>query len=130
MIDKRTLRRLTVYVLGASAILTALGFVVGGAELGFGALAGAIFGSLNWIAMRYVAERLMVASAKGKAVWGTLLVVKMTLTLGVTWGVLATGVVDPIGFAIGLSGLVLGLLAGAMHLALSTSGEAASTEES
>lgn len=123
-----TLQRLTVYVLGASAILTLLAFGLGGMDTGVGAAVGAAFGCLNWVGMRWLAQRLLNANDKGRAVWGGLLILKMALTLGAVWAVLATGVVQPIGFAIGLSGLVLGLLAGAFHMATAASPER--TEES
>lgn len=129
MFERRTLQRLTVYVLGASALLTIAAFGVGGADVGLGALVGAAFGSLNWMGMRWLAQRLMTANEKGRAVWGAMLVAKMALTLGATWLILATGVVEPLGFMIGLSGLVLGLLAGAFHLAYAGTASEQTTEE-
>jgi hypothetical protein len=129
MFERRTLQRLTVYVLGASLVLTLIAFGIGGMDTGLGALVGAAFGSLNWIGMRWLAQRLMNANSSGRAVWGGLLVLKMALTLGVTWAILATGVVHPLGFAIGLSGLVLGLLLGAFRMATEASTEASPDEQ-
>ena len=113
-----TLRRITLYVLGASALLTVVAFVTLGLHTGIGAAVGAVLGSLNWMAMRWVGKRLVIANDRGRLVWGGLLAVKMLAMLLVAWAVLATGVVDPIGFTIGLSGLVLGILASGFHAAL------------
>jgi hypothetical protein len=41
----------------------------------------------------------------------------MAALLALAWLILATGVVDPTGFSIGLSGLVVGALGGALHSA-------------
>lgn len=124
------LRRITAYVAGASVLLAALALVLGGARMGFGAGVGGALGVANWYAMRWVADRLVRANDRGKAVWGTLLALKMGALLAITWGILSTGKVDPTGFTIGLSGLVLGALGGALHSATSSrASEDAVTEE-
>ena len=125
MLDSNTMRRITGYVVGASALLVLLAFVLGGLEMAIAALVGGLFSVVNWSAMRWVAKRILVANDKGRAVWGTLLALKMGLSLFVVWAILSTGVVNPIGFVIGLSGLVLGILAGTFHTALTAAGPSA-----
>lgn len=120
MPDRHTLQRITLYVVGASVLLAALAFVAGGVAMGFGAVVGGTLAVLNWLAMRWVGQRLLIANDKGRLVWGTLLALKMALLLAITWMILSTGLVDPIGFTVGLSGLVLGALAGAFHAAASS----------
>ena len=118
MLDRRTLRTMTAYIVGASVALTVAAIVLGGVGTGIGAAAGGALAVGNWLVMRWVGERLMVANDKGRLVWGTLLGLKMFVLMGICWLVLSFGGVDPIGFTIGLSGLVIGALAGAFHGAL------------
>jgi len=125
MLDTNTMRRITGYVVGASALLVLVALVVGGLDMAIAALVGGIFSVSNWTAMRWVAQRLLVANDKGRAVWGTLLALKMGISLVVVWAILSTGSFDPIGFVIGLSGLVLGILAGTFHTALTASSPSA-----
>jgi len=118
MLDSNTMRRITGYVVGASALLVLAALALGGMHMAIGALAGGLFSVLNWSAMRWVGTRILVANDKGRLIWGSLLVLKMSLSLLVVWLILSTGAFDPIGFVIGLSGLVLGILAGTFHTAL------------
>lgn len=117
MNGRLTYRRITQYVVAASVLLTALSFVLGGVTMGFGAAVGGAVAIANWMLMRWVGRRLVVANDKGRMIWGGLLAFKMLVLMLIAWGVLATGVVDPLGFTVGLSGLVLGILAGAFHAA-------------
>jgi hypothetical protein len=136
MSSRSITRRITAYVVGASVVLSALALGVGSARMGFGALVGGLVAVGNWLAMRWVAQRLVGgidhagpeagdssdsgesdSSEKGRAVWGALLALKMAALLALAWLILATGVVDPTGFSIGLSGLVVGALGGALHSA-------------
>lgn len=118
-VETQTLKRITTYVAGASAVLTAVAFALGGAWMGFGAAVGGAVAVGNWLGMRWIGERLLRANDQGRMVWGTILALKMGAILGVVWMILATGWVDPMGFAIGLSGFVLGILGGSFHLAAS-----------
>lgn len=130
MPDRRTLQRITLYVVGASVALSAVMFAVGGVAMGTSALAGAAVAVANWLAMRWVGQRLLIANDKGRAVWGTLLAMKMAALLAIVWVILSTGLVDPTGFTVGLSGLVLGVLLGAFHSAASVrTNESAASEE-
>ena len=125
MPDANTMRRITGYVVGASALLALAATVFGGVELGVAATVGGVFSVVNWVAMRWLGRRLIVANERGKAVWGLLLAAKMGISLIVVWAILSTGVIDPIGFVIGLSGLVFGILAGTFHAALTAPAQSA-----
>jgi len=129
MPDRRTLRRITLYIVGASVVLTAATLVFGGATMGLGAAVGGLVAVANWLVMPWVGERLVRANDKGRIVWGLLLLVKMAALLGIVALILSTGVVDPMGFTVGLSGLVLGALAGAFHTTTSRSSTAVSEEQ-
>lgn len=112
-----TFRRITLYVVGASVALTMASLLLGGATMAIGAAVGGALAVANWFAMRFVGRRLLLANDKGRMVWGSLLGLKMLVLMIVAWAVLATGVVDPMGFSVGLGSLVLGILAGAFHAA-------------
>lgn len=112
------LDRVSRYVTGASLVLAGLAFVFGGLWVGFGALVGALFGCANWQAAQWLCRRLLRAHERGQMLWLSLLTFKMAAALGVVWAILSTGWVDVAGFAIGMSGLVVGLVAGAIHTAL------------
>lgn len=127
--DRSTLNRITLHVALACAALTGLALVLGGVALAIGALVGGLVAVANWMAMRWVGRRLMVANDRGRIVWGTLLATKMAVLMAVVWAILSTGLVDPTGFSIGLGGLVVGVLTGTFHGALIPSESTASTEE-
>ncbi|MBX3272925.1 MAG: hypothetical protein KF729_21865 [Sandaracinaceae bacterium] len=118
MPDATTLRRITAYVIGASAILAGLALALGGLAMGLAAVVGGAFAVGNWLVMRWLGHRLLVSNERGRAMWGLLLAVKMGVSMALVWAILSTGVIDPIGFVIGLGGLVLGIVAGAFHTML------------
>lgn len=127
---KNNLERSTLWVILASAVLVAVAFFVGGVELGLGALLGAAVGVANFLAVRWVGKKILTANDQGKLIYGTLLVVKMGAILGVVWLLLAFTGASPIGFAIGFSGLVVGLLVSAFTSALEgADGDSPSVEE-
>ena len=115
---RATFRRITVHVAAASGLLAAVALVVGGVASGLSALVGGGLAVANWLAMRWVGARLLVANERGRALLARLLAAKMAALLGVAALILSTGVVDATGFTVGLSGLVLGVLSGAFRTAL------------
>lgn len=125
MPDAKTLGRITGYVVATSLALSVVAGLLGGLSLGVAAAVGGGFSIANWLAMRWIGRRLLVANDKGRAVWGTLLVAKLFISLLAVWAILSTGVIDPIGFVVGLSGLVLGILAGTFHSALAATSPSA-----
>lgn len=112
MIDRRTLDLITRFVVIGSALLVSISFLVGGVDMGVGAVAGGTFATLNWMAMRWIGQRIVVANPRGRVVLGLLLAVKMFISLGVVAAILATRLIDPIGFVVGFSGLIVGIVAG------------------
>lgn len=129
MLDRRTLRRITLFIAGASVLLTLVTLVFGGVTMGIGAAVGGCVAVANWLAMPWLGERLLRANGRGRVVWGLLLGVKMAALLGIVALILSTGLVDPTGFTVGLSGLVLGALAGAFHFTTSGGSTAAREEQ-
>lgn len=117
--------RIPLYVAGFAAVLVAVGFVAG-SEVGIGALAGAAVALLNAFALRWLVTAMMKVDAARRAGLSILLMGKTAVVLAVSAAVLFFGGVDPIGFAIGIGALVLGLVAGSIHFTFS---QPAATEE-
>jgi len=118
MPDAAAMNRITAYVIGASALMVLVALLLGGLPMAFGATVGGVYAVLNWLAMRWLGKRLMVANDRGRLLWVTLLGAKMVIAMLVVWAIMSMGVVDPLGFLIGLGGLVLGILGGTFHAAL------------
>ena len=118
--NQTNLDRLTIYVAGSAVLLTIVAFIAAGPATGSGAVVGGLFATGNWYAMRWLVQRILTSNDRGKMIWGSLLTLKMSAILGVVWLILATGWVEPAGFAIGLSGLVLGGVVGGLHLSLTS----------
>lgn len=107
------------YVAVAAVALVSLGFLLGGTEVGVGAIAGGVIAVLDAWALTWLAVRVVTgAGFMGTGFAAALLGVKLFLLLGVCWAVLARFHVDAVGFSLGLGALVLGMLYGGAELAL------------
>ena len=111
------LDRITAQVAVIGGMLALIAFAIGGATMGLGALVGAGVALLNFIGLRWLlaplaghATQLSQGGAMG------LLVLKLAATSALCWVLLGVLHLDPIGFAIGLSALVLGVTLGSSHL--------------
>jgi hypothetical protein len=109
-----TIDRITSYVAGLGALLTAGAFMVS-TSAGIGALAGAAVSIADFLIIRFVAARMMVAGEKARAILSLVLVGKMTLLLGVCAAILFYGRVNAFGFMVGIGAMVLGVLLGGIH---------------
>ncbi len=133
MLTRQTLHLITRFVVISSAALVGIAFLVGGQTMGVGAIAGGVFATLNWLAMRWIGERLLSANPRGKGLLGILLAGKMFVSMGAVALILGTRLIDPIGFLLGFSGLVAGIITGVFMARLQASvapAPSASTEES
>jgi hypothetical protein len=111
--------RITSYVAGLGALLTAGAFVVS-TSVGIGALAGAAVSLGDFLIIRWVAARMMSAGEKARAILSLVLVGKMSLLLGACAAILFYGHVNAVGFMIGIGAMVLGVLGGGVHEYLGT----------
>jgi hypothetical protein len=116
---EQTIQSITKSVMISALALVCLAFGLGGVEVGKGALIGGLMATANWMAIAWIGKRLMTLSEKAKAAVGLLLVVKMGAVLVASWLLLRTGLVDPTGYMVGLSALVLGVTLGAFRAASS-----------
>jgi len=113
----RTIDRITTYVAAFGVLLSVVAFGVS-TEVGIGALAGATIAIGDWLVTRLVGARLLAAGDRGRTVLSLVLVSKMTLVLGACGAVLWSGRVSALGFVIGISAMVVGVVAGGVHESL------------
>lgn len=114
--------RIPLYVSAFAAILVAVGFAVS-VETGIGAVGGAAVALLNAFALRWLVTSMIKAAPERRTGTSLTLMLKTGVILAISAGLLFGAHLDPIGFAIGVSALVLGLVLGATHFNL-TGGDA------
>lgn len=119
--------RIPLYVSAFAAILVAVGFAVG-FETGLGALGGAAVALANAFALRWLVSAMLTGDPARRAGMSLTLMLKTGVILAISAGLLFGARLDPVGFAIGIGALVLGLVVGAAHFnltAATTSGSSA-----
>ncbi len=124
--------RITTYVAAFGVLLSTLAFVVS-YEAGIGALVGAAIAVGDWLVTRFLGARLLAAGERARSILSLALVSKMSLVLGACGVVLWSGRFSPLGFMIGISAMVLGVIVGGLHESLSSptvSNEGAAPSES
>lgn len=112
--------RIAIWIAVFGVVLTAGAYLFGGWHFGLSALVGAGVGFANWIALRWIGMRLVRGAAgdgKRKPLFSLLLVLKMGAVLALVAFLLMTGIVDAVGFVIGMGALVLGVAVGGLQLA-------------
>ena len=110
--DSHILNRITIYIAAFGALLSAFAFLVAGPVTGVGAVVGASIALLNWLALRWVISRVRRGSTRTRTGLMILLVLKMAALIALSWALITRWDVDALGFAIGTSSLVAGLLLG------------------
>ena len=123
----RLIDRIAIWILALGAMATAGAWVFGGTAMGTSALAGAAIGFGNWIALRWIGAKLVRAAGAKKAAV-LLLMLKMGALLGVSAVLLLTGVVQPLGFLIGLGALVIGGAVGGLQESVAAAAREAEEE--
>jgi len=110
--DSLILNRITIYIAAFGAVLSAFAFLVAGPVTGVGAVVGASIALLNWAALRWVISRVRRGNTRTRAGLMVLLVLKMAALIALSWALITRWDVDAVGFAIGTSSLVAGVLLG------------------
>ncbi|MFW5920402.1 MAG: ATP synthase subunit I [Polyangiales bacterium] len=123
VIDKTTL-----YVAWLAALLTAGAFVLGGTGMAVGALMGGVVAIANWLALRWLALRVVRGSVKKQGAMMVLLTLKMGALFALCWLLIARFGLDAAGFLIGISAFVVGLIAASVHGLLAPGEEEVSGE--
>jgi hypothetical protein len=107
------------HVAVAALLLTALGFVLGGVTVGIGAAIGGVVAVLDtWAIIWLVTHVVLGAGLVRQGIAVALLVTKLGLVLAICWALLARWGADPVGFSLGLSALVVGMLYAGARLSL------------
>jgi hypothetical protein len=107
------------HVAVAALLLTVLGFVLGGVTVGMGAAIGGVVAVLDtWAIIWLVSHVVLGAGVVRQGIAVALLVTKLIVLLAICWALLARWGADPVGFSLGLSALVVGMLYAAAMLSL------------
>ncbi len=120
----RQIDRITTYVAAFGVLLSVAAFFVS-TEVGIGALSGAAIAIGDWLVTRLLGRRLLAAGDSGRTILSLTLVGKMTAVLLACALVLASGRVSALGFLIGISAMVLGVVFGGLADARAPSATAA-----
>ena len=78
-------------------------------------MCGAVVATLNWLVLRWIMQKLVHGSNKSRTGVAIAMPLKFAGLFVVCWMLLTRFAIDPIGFAIGLSALVLGVVYGALR---------------
>lgn len=109
------------FVALAGVTLALLAGVIGGTAVGVGAVVGAIVAWLDALVLIKLTIRIASGRVTSQRVAAVLLGAKLALLGAVCWALLARWGVHPIGFGVGFSAMVLGVLYAALEL--SSAGE-------
>lgn len=108
------IQRITVAVPTLGLGIVALAWLLAGTTTAAAAMVGAAVATVNWIALRWFVSRALNTSDRSRAGLMVLLGAKMLVLGLVCWGLLTRFALEPFGFALGLSALVLGIFLGSV----------------
>ncbi|MEM8608243.1 MAG: ATP synthase subunit I [Myxococcota bacterium] len=104
------------FVAVAAVALTLVAGAIGGADIGIGAAVGGAVAWLDALVLLKLTQRITSGRVGSQRLAAVLLGVKLALLGAVCWGLLARWGVNPIGFGVGFSAMVLGVLYAAVEL--------------
>lgn len=96
-------------------ILSVAVYLLGGAFSGVSAAVGAVIALGNWFVFAWVVSRVTSRRARSKLGLGITLGVKMAALMALVSLLIGRNLVEPVGFAVGLSAIVVGLCIGSLH---------------
>ncbi len=115
MTTLRALSLVTAYQLACAALAAVLTFWLWRAAT-VAVLAGGGLGALNFWGLRLLAERALMGRGKHRLLWGLLLAVKLALVLAVVAALVIFLRLPPLGFALGLSTMIVGMMLAMAHV--------------
>ena len=104
--------RITHVVAVAGVAMVIVAYLMWGTDAALGAFGGALVALANWGVIRWVSTRVTDQHVTGRGRLFGLLAVKTAALMGVCWLLLARVGLDPKGFMVGISALVLGIIVG------------------
>ncbi len=115
MTTPRALSLVTAYQLACAALAAVLTFWLWRPAT-VAVLVGGGFGTLNFWGLRLLAERALMGEGKHKLLWGLLLAMKLALALALLAALLVVLRLPPLGFALGLSTMIVGMMLAMAHV--------------
>jgi protein-S-isoprenylcysteine O-methyltransferase Ste14 len=111
--------RLLLFVAAFGVGISLLMLSLSGASSGLSALAGSALALLNLVVLRSLVSRLLDGEIHTKLPFIALIFVKMGVLMGLVFVFISRHWVEPIAFTLGLSSLVVGMIAGSFSVARS-----------
>lgn len=93
-------------------VFIAAAFAFAGTRWAVAVFVGALVVLLNWFSIRWIVSKITQSQSLKRSVAFLLLGIKMLLMISVSWILLEKFDLQPIGFGIGMSALVLGVIVG------------------
>lgn len=112
--NKQIADRMSAAVAAMGVALTVIAFLVSGASFASGTAVGAAVALANWLLIQWIVGRVTSGTTRRQTAFMFLLVGKMGALIALVYVVLSQGWVQPIAFAVGISALFGGLLAGSV----------------
>jgi len=94
-------------------------YLTAGSWMGASATAGAVIALINWYAYRWIIKKVMTGSLRQQSILMLLLVVKMGALMGLIYYLISRHWVDAVGFVVGISALVAGLMVSSVRYLIS-----------
>jgi hypothetical protein len=118
-ITKAAGARLIAFVAASGAAISVLSLVVWGSFAGLSTAAGAALALLNLLVLRTLVLKITGGEIHTTLPFVALVMVKMGVFMGLVYWAITEQWVAPIAFTLGLSSLVVGLIAGSLSVARS-----------
>lgn len=106
--------RMTYYVVALGLIAVGSVYALMGATAAISTAVGVAVGLLNWFIQKFIVGRLLSGGQKSQLGAAALLFLKMGLLMGGLFVLLRSGLVQLIPFTVGISTLVVGVIAGGL----------------
>lgn len=112
--NKPVADRMSAAVAAMGIALTTVAFFISGETFALGTATGAAVAVANWMLIQWIVGRVTGGTTQRQAGFMLLLVAKMGALMALVYVILSRGWVQPVAFALGISALFGGLLAGSV----------------
>ena len=106
--------RMTYFVMALGVVAVGAVYALMGAEAALSTAVGVGVGLVNWLIQKFIVGRLLSGGQKSQLGAAALLFLKMGLLMGGLFVLLRSGFVQLIPFTVGISTLVVGVIAGGL----------------
>lgn len=105
--EDSTMRRAHLTVAAAGILLALGGLIFFGLRPGLSVLTGAAIASVNLFVLARTVQKMVQGAG---ASWAGIALIKFLVLMAVTYGLIESGLVEPLGLAVGFGALPLGIL--------------------